>query len=250
MQILIVIGGLGFTVWSELYNYKGYKKLSLHSKVVIMITAILLIGGAILMFIFEYNNPNTLKYMSFGDKLTNAFFASATTRTAGFNSVSTADMTLAGKFLTILLMFVGGSPGSTAGGIKTATFGIVVLTLISIIRGREDTEVFKKRISKELVYKAFAVLFIGFGIVVLGTLILAVTEPGFSLEYILYEVTSAFATVGLTLGLTPYLSVIGKIIIIITMYLGRVGPMTVVLALANRKKPSAYKYPEDKILIG
>ena len=247
---LIVIGGLGFTVWSELYNYKGYKKLSLHSKVVIMITAILLIGGAILMFIFEYNNPNTLKYMSFGDKLTNAFFASATTRTAGFNSVSTADMTLAGKFLTILLMFVGGSPGSTAGGIKTATFGIVVLTLISIIRGREDTEVFKKRISKELVYKAFAVLFIGFGIVVLGTLILAVTEPGFSLEYILYEVTSAFATVGLTLGLTPYLSVIGKIIIIITMYLGRVGPMTVVLALANRKKPSAYKYPEDKILIG
>lgn len=247
---LIVIGGLGFTVWSELYNYKGYKKLSLHSKVVIMITAILLIGGAILMFIFEYNNPNTLKYMSFGDKLTNAFFASATTRTAGFNSVSTADMTLAGKFLTILLMFVGGSPGSTAGGIKTATFGIVVLTLISIIRGREDTEVFKKRISKELVYKAFAVLFIGFGIVVLGTLILAVTEPGFSLEYILYEVTSAFATVGLTLGLTPYLSAIGKIIIIITMYLGRVGPMTVVLALANRKKPSAYKYPEDKILIG
>ena len=207
---LIVIGGLGFTVWSELYNYKGYKKLSLHSKVVIMITAILLIGGAILMFIFEYNNPNTLKYMSFGDKLTNAFFASATTRTAGFNSVSTADMTLAGKFLTILLMFVGGSPGSTAGGIKTATFGIVVL----------------------------------------GTLILAVTEPGFSLEYILYEVTSAFATVGLTLGLTPYLSAIGKIIIIITMYLGRVGPMTVVLALANRKKPSAYKYPEDKILIG
>ncbi len=130
-------------------------------------------------------------------------------------------MTLAGKFLTILLMFVGGSPGSTAGGIKTATFGIVVLTLISIIRGREDTEVFKKRISKELVYKAFAVLFIGFGIVVLGTLILAVTEPGFSLEYILYEVTSAFATVGLTLGLTPYLSAIGKIIIIITMYLGR-----------------------------
>ena len=247
---LIVIGGLGFTVWSELYNFKGYKKLSLHSKVVIMITAILLIGGAILMFIFEYNNPNTLKYMSFGDKLTNAFFASATTRTAGFNSVSTADMTLAGKFLTILLMFVGGSPGSTAGGIKTATFGIVVLTLISIIRGREDTEVFKKRISKELVYKAFAVLFIGFGIVVLGTLILAVTEPGFSLEYILYEVTSAFATVGLTLGLTPYLSAIGKIIIIITMYLGRVGPMTVVLALANRKKPSAYKYPEDKILIG
>lgn len=250
IAFLIIIGGLGFTVWSELYNFKGYKKLSLHSKVVIMITAILLIGGTILMFIFEYKNPNTLQNMSFGDKITNAFFASATTRTAGFNSVSTTNMTLSSKFLTILLMFIGGSPGSTAGGIKTATFGIVVLTLISIIRGREDTEVFKKRISKELVYKAFAVLFIGFGIVVLGTLVLAVTEPGFSLEYILYEVTSAFATVGLTLGLTPYLSIAGKFVIIITMYLGRVGPMTVVLALANRKKPSAYKFPEDKILIG
>lgn len=247
---LIIIGGLGFTVWSELYNYKGYKKLSLHSKVVITITSILLIGGTILMFIFEYNNPGTIKDMNFIDKITNSIMASVSPRTAGFNSVSTADMTNAGQFLTILLMFIGGSPGSTAGGIKTATFGILIVTLISIIRGRDDAEVFNKRISKDAVYKAFAVFMIGSGLVILVTLILCVTEGGISFKYLLYEATSAFATVGLTLGATTHLSIIGKIIIMITMYLGRVGPMTVVLALANRKKKSAYKFPEDKILIG
>ncbi|MPQ42634.1 TrkH family potassium uptake protein [Clostridium tarantellae] len=250
VSALIIIGGLGFTVWSELYNYKGYKRLSLHSKVVILITVILVLGGTILMLLFEFKNPNTLQPMGPIDKLTNAFFASVTTRTAGFNSINTSDMTVAGNFLTILLMFIGGSPGSTAGGIKTATFAILILTLISTIKGREDTEVFGRRLSKDAVYKAFTVFMIGVGIVIVVTMILSVTEAGKSLLYLLYEATSAFATVGLTLGITPGLSVIGKIVIMITMYLGRVGPMTVVLALANRKRKSTYKFPEDKILIG
>lgn len=246
---LIIVGGLGFTVWSELYNYKGYKKLSLHSKVVILITAILVIGGAVLMFIFEFNNPNTLQNMNIIDKLTNSLFASVTPRTAGFNSIPTDGMSMAGRFLTIILMFIGGSPGSTAGGIKTATIGIVILTIISIIRGREDTEVFGKRLSKDAVYKAIAVFILGLTVVMGVTMILSITETT-SLEYILYEAASAIGTAGLTLGLTPNLSVIGKVIIMITMYLGRVGAMTVVLALANRKRKNTYRFPEDKILIG
>lgn len=247
---LIIIGGLGFTVWAEIYNMKSMRRLSTHSKVVLTVTSILLVGGTILMFIFEYNNPGTMKNFSILDKLTNAWFASVSPRTAGFNSVSTSDMTPAGEFLTIILMFIGGSPGSTAGGLKTTTMGILALTLISVIKGREDTEVFGKRFSKDLVYKAIAVFFIGISIVVVYTMLLSITEKGVSFEYILYEVTSGFGTVGLTLGLTQHLTAVGKILIMTTMYLGRVGPLTIMLALTNIKTKKPVKYPEDKILIG
>ncbi len=247
---LIVIGGLGFAVWSEIYNYRGIKKLSLHSKVVIAMTAFLVFGGAILMFIFEVNNPETIKNMSFKGKILSSLFASISPRTAGFNSISTSGMTTAGIFLTIILMFIGGSPGSTAGGIKTSTAGILLMTLVSVIKGREDTEVFKKRIPKEIVYRAFAISTLGLGLVIIVTMILSITEVGASFEYLLYEVTSAFGTVGLTLGLTQKLSSIGKVLIALTMYCGRVGPMTVAIALTNKKSISSIKYPEDKILVG
>ena len=254
ISALIIIGGLGFAIWSEFYNYKERKKISLHTKVVVIITAILLFGGAILMFVFEYSNPNTLGPMSIGEKINNAFFASVTTRTAGFNTISTDGMTMAGKFLTILLMFVGGSPGSTAGGLKTATLGILVVTLISIIRGREDVEIFKKRISKETVYKAFAIFFLSLTLVITVILLLAATQsPKTPFMWIVYEAVSAYATVGLDLGLSPHLNIAGKLIIAFTMYLGRVSPMTVLLALTSRmqkNKKVSIKYPEDKILIG
>lgn len=250
LSFLIIIGGLGFTVWLELYNYRGVKKLSVHSKIVLLITGILLIGGTILMYLFEIHNTKTIGNMSAGDQLINSFFASVSPRTAGFNSISTDDMTTAGKMLTILLMFIGGSPGSTAGGLKTATFGIVVLTVISVIRGREDTEVFGRRFKKDLVYKSFAVFFIGMTLVLSVTLLLSVTEPNEKFINILYEATSAFGTVGLTTGVTQRLSSIGKIIIMITMYFGRVGPLTVALAFLRKKKKQTIKYPEGKILIG
>ncbi|WP_032121567.1 TrkH family potassium uptake protein [Clostridium amazonitimonense] len=247
---LIVIGGLGFAVWSELYNYKASKKLSLHTKVVVSMTIFLIVVGTVLMFAFEFRNPGTMKDMSFKGKFLSSVFASVSPRTAGFNSVSTSDMTTASKFLTIILMFIGGSPGSTAGGIKTSTAGILLMTVVSVIKGRGDTEVFKRRISKDIVYRAFAVTTIGLAIVVGVTMILSITEVGASFEYLLYEVTSAFATVGLTLGLTTKLSAIGKILIILTMYCGRVGPMTVALALTNKKSNNAIKYPEEKIMVG
>ena len=250
ISALIAIGGLGFTVLLEIYNYKGLKKLSIHTKVVLLITAILLVGGTICIFILEYNNPETLANMNFRDKVVNSIVAATSPRTAGVNSISTDGMTTAGKFLTIILMFIGGSPGSTAGGLKTTTFGIILFTVICVIRGREDTEAFGKRFSKELVYKAFSLLFIGMALVIFVTMILTITEPGESFISLLYEATSAFGTVGLTTGVTQRLSSIGKVIIITMMYFGRVGPLTVAIALASRQKKSRYKYPEAKVLIG
>lgn len=250
ISILIIIGGLGFTVWSELYNSKSLRRVSLHSKMVILMTTVLVLGGTVLMFLFEHNNTNTIANMSFIDKVMNSFFASVTPRTAGFNSISTDGMTTAGQFLTIILMFIGGSPGSTAGGIKTTTIGILIVTVICVIRGREDSEVFKKRFSKDLVYKAFTLLFIGVGLVIVVTMLLSYTEKGVSFISLFYETVSALGTAGLSLGLTSELSSIGKILIIFMMYLGRVGPLTVVLSITRKKTNSGVKYPEGKILIG
>ena len=139
---LIIIGGLGFGVWTELYNVKRIRRFSVHTKIVLLVTGFLVIGGTILMLLFEYNNPETIAAMNGGEKVLNSFFAAVTPRTAGFNSISTSGMTSAGKFLTMILMMIGGSPGSTAGGIKTTTVGVLILTVICVIKRREDTEVF------------------------------------------------------------------------------------------------------------
>ena len=247
---LIIIGGLGFTVWSELYSSKSLKKVSLHSKMVILMTTVLVLGGTVLMFLFENKNVNTIADMSFIDKVMNSFFASVTPRTAGFNSIPTDGMTTAGQFLTIILMFIGGSPGSTAGGIKTTTIGILIVTIVCVIKGREDAEVFKRRFSKELVYRAFTLIFIGLSLVIVVTMLLSYTEKGASFIALFYEAVSAFGTAGLTLGLTSELSNIGKVLIIFLMYLGRVGPLTVVLSITRKRINSGIKYPEGKILIG
>jgi trk system potassium uptake protein TrkH len=247
---LIAVGGLGFAVWTEIYNNRGIKRLSLHSKVAITMTLGLIIIGTILMFLFEYNNPGTMKNMDLKGKLLSSWFAAVTPRTAGYNSISTSDMTMAGRFLTVILMFIGGSPGSTAGGVKTTTIGIVLFSIICIIKGKDDTEMFKKRLPKDLVQRALVVSMLGFGLVILVTMILSITEVGASFEYLLYEATSAFATVGLTLGLTTKLSLIGKLVLAFTMYLGRVGTLTVVLSLTKNKKANLIRYPEDKILVG
>lgn len=253
ISALIATGGLGFFVWVEIYNCKGVRRLSLHSRVVIYTTLVLIFGGAILMYIFEMNNPNTMGGMSPKGKILSSIFASVSPRTAGFNSIPLDKMTTAGIFLTIILMFIGGSPGSTAGGLKTTTAVLLFMTVVSVVRGREETEIFQKRIDKELVYKAFAISVISMALVITVTMILSITEkPDIPFEYFLYEATSAFATVGLTLGLTTKLSFVGKIVISLTMYAGRVGLLTIILALAKNKnsKSGTIRYPEDKILIG
>ncbi|MBE6049890.1 MAG: Trk family potassium uptake protein [Clostridium sp.] len=250
LSLLIVIGGLGFAVILELWNYKKVKKLTVHSKIVLSVTSVLIVVGTIFIFLLEYKNPSTMANMSLIDKITNSLFTSVSPRTAGFNSVPLDKLTNASILMTIFLMFIGGSPGSTAGGIKTTTFGIVILTLISVIKGREDTEAFGRRFSKETVYKSFALFMIGTSIVILVTMALTITEYGVPFISVFFEATSAFGTAGLTLGITSDLSIIGKIVIIISMYMGRVGPLTVALALTRRQKKQGYKYPEGKILIG
>lgn len=202
------------------------------------------------MFIFEYNNTYTIGQMSFGEKILNSFFAAVTPRTAGFNSISTTEMSTAGQFLTIILMFIGGSPGSTAGGIKTTTIGILIITVICVIRGRENTELFNRKFSKDLVYKAFTLFFIASALVIVVTMILSYTEKDVSFIALFYETVSALGTVGLTMGLTPELSSVGKILIMLMMYLGRVGTLTVLLSLTKKKVNTGIKYPEGKILIG
>ncbi|ACQ54713.1 TrkH family potassium uptake protein [Clostridium botulinum] len=250
IAFLIIIGGLGFYVWHEIYHYKGHRKLSTHSKLVLWATFLLLVVGTILMFIFESRNPGTMANMTFGNKILSSFFAAVTPRTAGFNSISTSDMTMAGKFLTIILMFIGGASGSTAGGIKITTAGVLIMTVVCVVRGKQDTEINKKRISKEIVYRALAIAIISLTLVITVTMILSITEVKFPFEYYLYEATSAFATVGITLGLTTKLSTIGKIVILLTMYVGRVGPLTLAIAFARKLKNSSIKYPEEKILVG
>ena len=250
ISALIIIGGLGFTVSLEIYNYKKNRKLSIHSKIVLYITVALIIFGFLLIFFIEYENQKTLGSMNFRDKVLNAFFASITPRTAGFNSISTDGMTMAGKFITIILMFIGGASGSTAGGLKVTTFGVLLFTLVSVLNGREDTEAFGRRFSKGTVYKAFTLLSIATILVLIVTIILTITEPKELFINLLYEATSAFATVGLTTGVTQNIGSISKVTLIITMYLGRVGPLTVLLAVINKKKKNKLKYPEGKILIG
>lgn len=248
---LIITGGLGFMVITELMGCKNLKRLSLHSKVVITMTSSLVVIGAILFFILESPNPKTIGGLPWGGKILSSIFASITPRTAGFNTISLTDMTVGGKFLTIILMFIGASPGSTGGGIKTTTAALLFMTVMSVIKGREDTEIFKRKINKHLVYRAIAIVFISFSLIVFVTFILSVTQKGNFIDF-LYEATSAFGTVGLSLGLTPNLTGIGKAAILLTMYAGRVGPLTLALAFAKRQQVSsnAIKYPEDRILVG
>lgn len=251
VSALIIIGGLGFYVWIDIYKFRSRRKLAVHSKIVIMITSILLLGGTLLMLFVEYKNPHTLLSMDFPHKIANSFFSTVTARTAGFNSIDTNLMTNGGKALTVFLMFIGGSPGSTAGGLKTATFGLIIITVISVVKGKEDTEAFGRSFSKEVVYKAFALLFIAVALVLVVTFVLCITQPGEKFIDLLFEATSAFATTGITTGVTQRLDTIGKIVIIITMYCGRVGPLTLAVALTKQtKKKKGYKYPEGKILIG
>lgn len=250
ISALIILGGLGFTVILELINYKNSRRLSVNSKMVLFITAILILGGTIIFFVLEYNNVETIGNMNLSEKILNSFFSAISPRTAGMNSVSTDGMTMSSKFVTVILMMIGGSSGSTAGGLKTATVGVLLFTVVSVLKGREDTEAFGRRFSKETVYKAFTLMFIGIMMVICVTMILSIVQKDSSFINLLYEASSAFGTAGLTTGVTQQLTTIGKIVIMITMYFGRVGPLTVFVALLNRKKKSSYKYAEGKILIG
>lgn len=246
---LIIIGGLGFSVYIDISRERNFKKLHLHSKIVIVMTALLIIIGTILIFTIEYNNMGTLGNLSLKEKILASFFQAVVPRTAGYYSVNIGFLYDTTVFLMIILMFIGGSPGSTAGGIKTTTFGAIGLTTISIIRGEKDVVAFKKRISDDTINRSLAIVTVGILLVIFVSFILTITEGAVFLD-VLFETTSAFATVGLTRGITPYLSNMGKIILTLTMYAGRVGPLTMAFAFGNKKKHMKYRYSEGNILVG
>ena len=250
IMALVIIGGLGFYVWNNIYKAKSVNDLKLHTKLVLLISAVLLAGGFIFFFLLEFNNPDTLKPLSLGDKVLAAMFQSVTTRTAGFNTLPLSDLTNASKFMTIVLMFIGGSPGSTAGGIKTVTAGVLLFAVISVIRRSDDTELFRRRLHYSVVLRALSVVVISIGIVLGTTVILSIFESASFIE-IFFEAVSAFGTVGLSLGMTPSLSTVSKLTLIGTMFLGRVGVFTMALALvAKGKKNRKLRYPEGKIMVG
>ncbi|WDV47326.1 TrkH family potassium uptake protein [Clostridiaceae bacterium M8S5] len=249
--LLVIIGGLGYTVYIDITTQKRFKRWSLHTKLVMMVTGILLVLGFFAIMFLEYNNPQTLGELSFGGKILASIFQSIVPRTAGFNSIDMGAITSTSAFIIIILMFIGGSPGSTAGGIKTTTIGAIVLSIISVIRGKKDVEILKRRVSTELVFRAIAVTGIAFSIVILVTMILTITEAGSFLD-IVFETVSAFATVGLSRGLTPELTVIGRLVITVTMFIGRLGPLTMAFAFAKKRNENkgVYRYAEERIIVG
>ncbi|MDF2962223.1 MAG: V-type sodium synthase subunit [Paenibacillus sp.] len=246
---LIIMGGIGFIVISDLLEYKVNKRLSLHSKVVLSATGFLIVFGAVVFFIFEFTNPKTLGSLSWPGKVLAAFFQSVTPRTAGANTIDIAGMRQASQFFTIILMFIGASPGSTGGGIKTTTFTTLVGAMIAMIRGKEDIVLFHYRLGKDRILKAITLTMIALFLVIFVAMVLSTTED-YPFLMILFEVTSAFGTVGLSMGLTSYLTDIGKIMIVLMMFAGRLGPLTLAYALGPKAEKELYRYPEGKITIG
>ncbi len=252
IMALIILGGLGFVVCVDVVRTRSWRKLKLHTKLALTTTAALLLFGFVMFFILEYDNPATIGDMSLPNKLLASAFQSVTPRTAGFNTIDYVAASEKTKFITILLMFIGGSPGSTAGGIKTVTLCVLILSLISVSNGRVEVAVFKRRISSNAVMRAFAITMIALLIVILVTVLLLFACPAPFLN-IAFEVVSAFGTVGLSAGVTGILNSYGKIIMIALMFLGRVGVLTMTLAFTesmNTVYHQRIKYPEEKIMVG
>ncbi|KJS83655.1 MAG: ATP synthase subunit J [Peptococcaceae bacterium BICA1-8] len=247
---LFILGGLGFIVILEIIEKKSLFKLSLHSKIVLSVTGLLIVIGTLGIYLLEYSNPETMEGLSQWERFLTAFFQGVTPRTAGFSTVDISSLTVATQFLIILLMFIGASPGSTGGGVKTTTFAGVIIAIKSALLGKKDVEIFKKRIPQVIVGKMLAVVGLALTWVFFATMILIITEKA-DFFITLFEVVSALGTVGLSIGLTPELSPVGRVVIMITMFLGRIGPLTVAIAITERaRKPHNIKYPEEKIIVG
>jgi trk system potassium uptake protein TrkH len=258
---LIVLGGLGFPVWWDVVNLVKsavkkefklrtfFRRLSVHSKIVLSFTFFLIVGGAFFTMLIEYNNPNTLGNLSFGNKIMASTFQSITTRTAGYFTIPQQFFEQSTSFIYIILMFIGGSPSGAAGGVKTATIAVLLVSTLSVIKGKKNVEIFRRTLSEQYVKKGLAVVVVSFMVLCVMTILLTAVENSNFLDT-LYETTSAIATVGLTRNFTSTLSTIGKFIIITTMYLGRIGPITMALAFNVKKHGGEISLPEGKILVG
>lgn len=257
--MLIVLGGIGYIVWWDLIRvtknfkkqkFKCYRNLSLHSKIALISTAVLILAGALLFFVFEYNNPQTMGEFPVSGKIQASLFQSVTTRTAGFATVPQENLTDSSAIVSLLFMFIGGSPVGTAGGVKTVTIAILLMSAFATIRNNDEVVLCKRTISKQAIGKAVAVVSMSFIIAFVSMVLLSAVSGAPALD-VAYETFSATATVGLTRNLTPTLGLVGKLIIIVTMYLGRIGPISLVIAFnTKRKRKNIIKNPTEEISVG
>lgn len=248
---LITLGGIGFAVITSVIMVirRGIDRFNLTSKVAIIMSVILTFGGMILFFVLEYSNPATLGDLNFVQKILASYFQSVTLRTAGFNTIPLGELRNSTIFMCCILMFIGASPGSTGGGIKTTTFGVILFYVIGIVKKKENVEIFNRRLDWEIMNRALAILVLAITYVIIVIMLMLIAE-NFSPEEIMFEVISAFGTVGLTLGITPDLTTFSKLLLIVTMFIGRLGPMTFALAIGETKKKALSKYPKENILVG
>jgi trk system potassium uptake protein TrkH len=247
--VLIFLGGISYLVISDIFRARGFSRLTLDSKLVLSTTLSLLVLGTLVIFLTECNHADTLGGLPVPLKILNAFFHSVTARTAGFSTVSMTKMADYALFFTMLLMFVGGASGSTAGGVKVNTAAVLMATIWSTIRGKENAQVFGREFTLQQVHRALTVALLSTGLVAIVVFLLTLTEE-FRFIDLLIETVSAFGTVGLSTGITPALSVAGRLIITLTMFVGRLGPLTLALTLIQRQQPTEFRYPIDIIRIG
>lgn len=249
---LLVLGGISYTVVEDVLQCRSFRRLTLDSKLVLATTAALVAVGVAGILFTEWRNPQTLGGLALGPRLLNGFFHAVTPRTAGFNTIDTSQMTDAGLLLTMGLMFIGGASGSTAGGVKVQTFSLLFFAILSTVLGLTDVEAFRRRVPIATVLRALAVALISVAVVFAVALALSVTEVAHEAPIIglLFEAFSAFATVGLSTGVTPTASEWGRLVLIATMFVGRVGPLTLVFALAQRERRTAYRWSEEGVRIG
>lgn len=246
--ILVILGGLGFFVWTDLVHCKfRFSQWALHTKLVVITSAILLLGGWVGFFLLEYDA--SLADASLGVKLLNSFFQSVTVRTAGFDALGQGELSQGGMLLSYCLMLVGGSPGSTAGGIKTTTLAIMVLNTVSTVRKSKAVQIFHRRIEEETVQQALAISVTYIVAVLTGSILLCFADP-ITAEDALYECISAVATVGLTTGITQSLSAFSKIVLMLLMFAGRIGGLSLLIALVNKQSSAVLERPAERVLVG
>lgn len=246
---LIILGGISFIVVADVFRARRFKRLALDSKLVLVTTGMLLAVGMIVILAMEYNNPDTLGLMTWPQKVLDAFFHSVSPRTAGFAVVTVGSMAVYTLFFIIMLMFIGGAAGSTAGGIKVNTFGMLAATVWSTIRGKEHAGAFGREFKVQQIHRGLTLAMLAIGLVGIVTLVLVITE-GAPFINVLFETVSAFGTVGLSTGITPGLSVAGKTIIVFTMFVGRLGPLTLAFSLVQRQQRTIYRNPQEDVRIG
>ena len=251
IMVLIITGGMGFLVWRDILTYNKQRNLFRYTKITLITTSILIFGGALLFMIFEQSRPIFENLTPF-EWISNMLFLSVTPRTAGFSNISYANLSQGSLFLTLILMYIGGSSGSTAGGVKTSTIAVACIYIVSIYKG-QPVNIYQREIKSSILQKVFLILAVSTIIIALATMILLATQPlpeGVGIEYVLLEVISCISTVGLSMGMTPYLNPIGKLVLITLMFMGRVGLITFLWSIGNHDKEWKIHYPEMNIMVG